>query len=118
MQRQTARRVDRDPQVLDLVQVEVAPGGHPGDRGTEYGRVIKQIKRVACGFRNQASYERRILLHIAAKNIARHHAQRGTPPSDSKSPHSSDTSAIPDQRLALVNTNADNAKLEEPLTHR
>ncbi len=38
---------------------------------TEGGnRVIKQIKRVACGFRNQASYERRILLHIAAKNTA------------------------------------------------
>ena len=38
---------------------------------TEGGnRVIKQIKRAACGFRNQASYERRILLHIAAKNTA------------------------------------------------
>jgi len=38
---------------------------------TEGGnRVIKQIKRVACGFRNQTSYERRILLHIAAKDPA------------------------------------------------
>ena len=31
-----------------------------------YNRKIKQIKRVACGFRNQASYERRILLNNAA----------------------------------------------------
>ena len=29
-----------------------------------YNRVIKQIKRV-CGFRNQANYERRIMLHSA-----------------------------------------------------
>jgi len=35
---------------------------------TEGGnRIIKQIKRVACGFRNQASYQRRILLHAAAR---------------------------------------------------
>lgn len=33
-------------------------------------RMIKQIKRVACGFRNQANYERRIVLHIAAKQGA------------------------------------------------
>jgi len=33
-------------------------------------RVIKQIKRVGCGYRNQANYERRILLHVAAKNAA------------------------------------------------
>ena len=31
-----------------------------------YHRKIKQIKRVACGFRNQQSYERRILLNNAA----------------------------------------------------
>ena len=31
-----------------------------------YNRKIKQIKRVACGFRNQQSYERRILLNNAA----------------------------------------------------
>ena len=38
---------------------------------TEGGnRMIKQIKRVACGFGNQANYERRILLHIAAKSAA------------------------------------------------
>jgi len=33
-------------------------------------RVIKQIKRTGCGYRNQANYERRILLHVAAKNAA------------------------------------------------
>ncbi len=33
-------------------------------------RVIKQIKRVACGFRNQANYERRIMLHSATRRVA------------------------------------------------
>ena len=33
-------------------------------------RVIKQIKRVACGFRNQANYERRVMLHSAALRAA------------------------------------------------
>ena len=33
-------------------------------------RVIKQIKRVGCGYRNQRNYERRILLHVAAKSAA------------------------------------------------
>ena len=38
---------------------------------TEGGnRVIKQLKRVGYGYRNQGNYERRILLHIAAKNAA------------------------------------------------
>jgi len=31
-----------------------------------YNRKIKQINRVACGFRNQTSYERRIILNNAA----------------------------------------------------
>ena len=31
-----------------------------------YNRKIKQIKPVSCGFRNQQSYERRIMLHNAA----------------------------------------------------
>ena len=35
-----------------------------------HNRVIKQIKRVACGFRNQANYERRIMLHSAAHRAA------------------------------------------------
>jgi transposase len=33
-------------------------------------RVIKQLKRVGCGYRNQANYERRIVLHVAAKKAA------------------------------------------------
>jgi transposase len=33
-------------------------------------RVIKQIKRVGCGYRNQGNYERRIVLHVAAKSAA------------------------------------------------
>jgi transposase len=35
-----------------------------------YNRVIKQLKRVGCGYRNQANYEHRIVLHIAAKRAA------------------------------------------------
>jgi transposase len=33
-------------------------------------RVIKQLKRVGCGYRNQVNYERRIVLHVAAKSAA------------------------------------------------
>jgi len=36
--------------------------GRTNARTEGYNRVIKQIKRVACGFRNQDNYERRILL--------------------------------------------------------
>jgi transposase len=35
-----------------------------------HNRVIKQIKRVACGFRNMDNYERRIMLHSAARRAA------------------------------------------------
>ena len=35
-----------------------------------YNRIIKQVKRVGCGFRNQANYERRIMMHIAARRAA------------------------------------------------
>ena len=40
--------------------------GTPTARTKGYNRKIKQIKRVACGFRNQTSYERRIKLNNAA----------------------------------------------------
>jgi transposase len=33
-------------------------------------RIIKQLKRVGCGYRNQDNYERRIVLHVAAKRAA------------------------------------------------
>ena len=35
-----------------------------------HNRIIKQIKRVACGFRNMDNYERRIMLHSAARRVA------------------------------------------------
>jgi transposase len=35
-----------------------------------YNRVIKQVKRVGCGFRNQTHYEQRIMLHIAVTQAA------------------------------------------------
>jgi transposase len=44
--------------------------GVTNDRTEGCNRVIKQIKRVACGFRNQANYERRIMLHSAALRAA------------------------------------------------
>jgi len=30
-----------------------------------FNRIIKQVKRVACGFRNMDNYRRRIMAHIA-----------------------------------------------------
>lgn len=44
--------------------------GNTNARTEGYNRVIKQIKRVACGFRNQDNYERRIMLHSAARRAA------------------------------------------------
>jgi len=44
--------------------------GKTNARTEGYNRVIKQIKRVACGFRNQDNYERRIMLHSAALRAA------------------------------------------------
>jgi transposase len=44
--------------------------GNTNARTEGYNRVIKQIKRVACGFRNQDNYERRIMLHSAAHRAA------------------------------------------------
>jgi transposase len=44
-----------------------------------HNRVIKQVKRVACGFRNQANYERRIMLHSAARRPREPPGSRPTP---------------------------------------
>jgi transposase len=44
--------------------------GNTNARTEGYNRVIKQIKRVACGFRNQDNYERRIMLHSATHRAA------------------------------------------------
>jgi len=35
-----------------------------------FNRVIKQVKRTGCGYRNMANYERRILTHIAVTRAA------------------------------------------------
>ncbi len=35
-----------------------------------FNRVIKQVKRVGCGFRNQDNYQRRIMLHVAVSRAA------------------------------------------------
>ncbi|MBC7633543.1 transposase, partial [Aeromicrobium sp.] len=44
--------------------------GGTNARTEGYNRVIKQIKRVACGFRNQSNYERRNMLHSASLRAA------------------------------------------------
>ena len=52
-------------------EIEAFPRLRVTNARTEGGnRVIKQLKRVGCGYRNQGNYERRIVLHIAAKNAA------------------------------------------------
>jgi Transposase len=48
-------------------------------------RIIKQLKRIGCGYRNQANYERRIVLHVAAKSAAWQPINEGTSPSNAKS---------------------------------
>ena len=53
------------PQIEGFLELGVTNARTEG-----YNRVIKQVKRVACGFRNQANYERRIMLHIAATRAA------------------------------------------------
>jgi len=53
------------PQVAAFLRVRVTNARTEGGN-----RVIKQIKRVGCGYRNQANYERRIILHVAAKSAA------------------------------------------------
>ena len=44
--------------------------GMTNARTEGHNRVIKQIKRVACGFRNQTIYERRIMMHNATRRAA------------------------------------------------
>ena len=35
-----------------------------------FNRIIKQVKRTGCGYRNMDNYERRILTHIALNRAA------------------------------------------------
>lgn len=53
------------PEVLAFLETRVTNARTEG-----YNRLIKQIKRTGCGYRNQTNYERRIVLHIAAKQAA------------------------------------------------
>jgi transposase len=53
------------PEIEGFLQLGVTNARTEG-----HNRVIKQVKRVACGFRNQANYERRIMLHSAARRAA------------------------------------------------
>ena len=49
------------PEILGFLQLRITNARTEG-----YNRTIKTIKRVGCGFRNERSYRRRIMLHIAA----------------------------------------------------
>jgi transposase len=53
------------PEIEGFLQLGVTNARTEG-----HNRVIKQVKRVACGFRNQENYERRIMLHSAARRAA------------------------------------------------
>jgi hypothetical protein len=60
------------------------PLGITSARTEGCNRVIKQIKRVACGFRNQDNYEWRIMLHGAARRVASTSSGRGQSRSSTK----------------------------------
>ena len=49
------------PEILVFLQLRITNARTEG-----YNRTIKTIKRVGCGFCNERSYRRRIMLHIAA----------------------------------------------------
>jgi transposase len=53
------------PEIEGFLELGVTNAGTEG-----HNRVIKQIKRVGCGFRNQDNYQRRIMLHNAARVAA------------------------------------------------
>jgi transposase len=53
------------PEIEAFLELGITNAGTEG-----HNRVIKQIKRVGCGFRNQDNYQRRIMLHNAARNAA------------------------------------------------
>lgn len=49
------------PEILNFLRLDITNARTEG-----YNRTIKTVKRVGCGFRNERSYRRRIMLHIAA----------------------------------------------------
>jgi transposase len=53
------------PHILVFLQLRVTNARTEG-----FNRIIKQVKRAGCGFRNMDNYERRILAHIALTRAA------------------------------------------------
>ena len=53
------------PHILVFLRLRVTNARTEG-----FNRIIKQVKRVGCGFRNMTNYERRILAHIALTRAA------------------------------------------------
>jgi transposase len=53
------------PQILAFLQLRITNARTEG-----YNRIIKQVKRVGCGFRNIDNYQRRIMLVTAARKAA------------------------------------------------
>lgn len=51
-----------------------------------FNRIIKQVKRVGCGYRNLDNYQRRTLSHIAVNRPLRSAAQQATPLKFEKAP--------------------------------
>ena len=56
---------DADMHILVFLQLRVTNA-----RAEGFNRIIKQVKRVGCGFANMDNYERRILAHIALTRAA------------------------------------------------
>jgi hypothetical protein len=50
-----------------------------------FNRIIKQVKRAGCGYRNMDNYERRILTHIALNRARDRMHEQATPRGKSKS---------------------------------
>ena len=53
------------PHILVFLQLRVTNARTEG-----FNRIIKQVKRVGCGFTNMTNYERRIMAHIALTRAA------------------------------------------------
>ena len=62
---EATRLADHDPTVVARRSWSPSPSGVTNARTEGFNRIIKQTKRVGCGFRNMINYQRRILTHIA-----------------------------------------------------
>ncbi len=66
LQRQTTLRDEEPTMETWWPAIEVALAEQVTNARTEgFNRIIKQTKRVGCGYRNIDNYQRRILSHIA-----------------------------------------------------